>query len=346
MLRTRRSRGPPAGRSTGSRLSGSRASAGAETTPRCLRTITHMRPRARARSGATRRRADRSRPACAPRRGRPRTRAERIRAGRALPEHCARALAGRRRAAGLLLMLGKSLLHARKAGDDELVAARDSLAAGDHEAAAEAEVMLATLASFVHGDRDRAFRHLERAAELVESLPPSPAKAYVLASFANWLRARRRARAGGCRGTARAGDRRGAGAGRDQGAFAQHDRVARSSPRAGGGSREPRAVDRDRGVDQLSEPRSGLRQPCRCAHRPRRPAARVRGARGGSPRRRAIRSRPRDQLAPRRVTGVRGLVLRALGRRTRACRRDRARGTGSLPRRSGPGSRRHPRRTR
>jgi class 3 adenylate cyclase/tetratricopeptide (TPR) repeat protein len=88
----------------------------------------------------------------------------------------------------LLLMLGKSLLHARKAGDDELVAARDSLAAqGDHEAAAEAEVMLATLASFVHGDRDRAFRHLERAAELVESLPPSPAKAYVLASFANSL---------------------------------------------------------------------------------------------------------------------------------------------------------------
>jgi class 3 adenylate cyclase/tetratricopeptide (TPR) repeat protein len=90
--------------------------------------------------------------------------------------------------AALLFGYGKSLFHGEESGEAELAQARDAfLAAGDHQQAAEAEAMLATLARFVGADHDRAFQHLERAAALVEDAPPSPAKAYVLSAFANAL---------------------------------------------------------------------------------------------------------------------------------------------------------------
>jgi class 3 adenylate cyclase/tetratricopeptide (TPR) repeat protein len=88
----------------------------------------------------------------------------------------------------LLFGYGKSLFHGEESGGAELAQARDAfLAAGDHQQAAEAEAMLATLAGFVDADHDREFEHLERAAALVEDAPPSSAKAYVLSAFAQAL---------------------------------------------------------------------------------------------------------------------------------------------------------------
>jgi class 3 adenylate cyclase/tetratricopeptide (TPR) repeat protein len=88
----------------------------------------------------------------------------------------------------LLFAYGKSLFHGEESGGAQLAQARDAfLAAGDHQQAAEAEAMLATLAGFVDADHDRAFEHLERAAALVEDAPPSSAKALVLCAFANAL---------------------------------------------------------------------------------------------------------------------------------------------------------------
>jgi len=79
-----------------------------------------------------------------------------------------------------LLNYGIALWHGDASGRDELVAARDALlAAGDDEGAAEAETMLSRAAWYA-GDRDSAFAHLERAAELVEGAPASRVKASVL----------------------------------------------------------------------------------------------------------------------------------------------------------------------
>src|SRR5262249_49275760 len=84
----------------------------------------------------------------------------------------------------LQLQYGRALYRASGSRADVLVAARDGLlAAGGEAAAAEAEIMLAELASYV-GEHDRASDHVERALELVEAKPASWAKALVLSRAA------------------------------------------------------------------------------------------------------------------------------------------------------------------
>ena len=68
----------------------------------------------------------------------------------------------------LELKHGRALYRGEGAGAEAFTAARDGLlAAGNDAGAAEAEIMLAELASYV-GDHDRASSHLERAVELIE----------------------------------------------------------------------------------------------------------------------------------------------------------------------------------
>ncbi len=86
----------------------------------------------------------------------------------------------------LLFRYGRALRVAEDAGEDVLIEASDSLSrAGDREAAAEAEVLLAELAWF-RGDRERNSGHLVRAAELVLDAPPSRSKTFVLCSLARY----------------------------------------------------------------------------------------------------------------------------------------------------------------
>ena len=83
----------------------------------------------------------------------------------------------------LELKHGRALYRGEGAGAEAFTAARDGLlAAGNDAGAAEAEIMLAELASYV-GDHDRASSHLERAVELIE---PAGlwAKAFVLSRAA------------------------------------------------------------------------------------------------------------------------------------------------------------------
>jgi class 3 adenylate cyclase/tetratricopeptide (TPR) repeat protein len=87
---------------------------------------------------------------------------------------------------------GRALYRGEGAGAEAFAAARDGLlAAGNNAEAAEAEIMLAELASYV-GDHDRASSHLERGVELIEPGPGSWAKAFVLSRAARLelLRAR------------------------------------------------------------------------------------------------------------------------------------------------------------
>ena len=87
---------------------------------------------------------------------------------------------------------GRALYRGEGAGAEAFARARDGLlAAGNDADAAEAEIMLAELASYV-GDHDSASRHLERAVELIEPRPGSWAKAFVLSRAARLelLRAR------------------------------------------------------------------------------------------------------------------------------------------------------------
>jgi class 3 adenylate cyclase len=80
----------------------------------------------------------------------------------------------------LLFRLGEARFNQDRGGDDLLAEAVAALvAAGNREAAAEAQVMLSHLA-WLHGDQDEAFQHLERSARLLDGLPPSRAKARVL----------------------------------------------------------------------------------------------------------------------------------------------------------------------
>ena len=80
----------------------------------------------------------------------------------------------------LELKHGRALYRGEGAGAEAFTAARDGLlAAGNDAAAAEAEIMLAELASYV-GDHDTASSHLDRAVELIERGPSSWAKAFVL----------------------------------------------------------------------------------------------------------------------------------------------------------------------
>ena len=103
----------------------------------------------------------------------------------------------------LELKHGRALYRGEGTGAEAFAAARDGLlAAGNDAAAAEAEIMLAELASYV-GDHDSASRHLERAVELIEPGPGSWAKAFVLSRAARLelLRAKldRRSRSAGRR---------------------------------------------------------------------------------------------------------------------------------------------------
>src|SRR5439155_2915015 len=84
----------------------------------------------------------------------------------------------------LELHYGRALYRGVGAGAEAFAAARDGLlAAGNDADAAEAEIMLAELASYV-GDHDDASDHLERAVELIEPGPASSAKAFVLSRAA------------------------------------------------------------------------------------------------------------------------------------------------------------------
>ena len=87
----------------------------------------------------------------------------------------------------LLLRLGKAVYVAEATGADILEEARDGLvAAGDREAAAEAETRLGEYFGN-QGQRDRENEHLARAAALVEGVPSSPSKAFTLSQLAGSL---------------------------------------------------------------------------------------------------------------------------------------------------------------
>ncbi len=80
----------------------------------------------------------------------------------------------------LLFRLGEAQFNNEEASVDVLVEAAAALvAAGNLEAAAEAEVMLSHVA-WTRGLRDEAFARLERATQLIDGLPPSLAKTRVL----------------------------------------------------------------------------------------------------------------------------------------------------------------------
>jgi tetratricopeptide (TPR) repeat protein len=83
----------------------------------------------------------------------------------------------------LLFRLGQARVHAEQGGDNLLAEARDGLlAAGDWEAAAEAESLLSKLAWW-QGQGERALEHARKAADLLTDAPPSRPKARVLAEL-------------------------------------------------------------------------------------------------------------------------------------------------------------------
>jgi class 3 adenylate cyclase len=87
----------------------------------------------------------------------------------------------------LLLRLGQARFHAEQAGDEELANAHDGLlAAGDREAAAEAEALLSRLARF-RGLGDATMARARYAARLLGRTGPSRAKALVLVNLASAL---------------------------------------------------------------------------------------------------------------------------------------------------------------
>jgi class 3 adenylate cyclase len=89
----------------------------------------------------------------------------------------------------LVLQLGKAQFYGEQSGVEVLVRARDAvLAAGDHEAAAEAEAMLGEL-SWLEGRQEEAFQHQRRAVSLLEGAGPSRPKAAALVTLAalRWL---------------------------------------------------------------------------------------------------------------------------------------------------------------
>jgi class 3 adenylate cyclase/tetratricopeptide (TPR) repeat protein len=84
----------------------------------------------------------------------------------------------------LLLRLGQARAYGEQTGADELTQARDGLlAAGDREAAAQAEALLGRLLRS-QGQGERGMQHDQRAAALLEQTGPSRAKAYVLSNLA------------------------------------------------------------------------------------------------------------------------------------------------------------------
>jgi tetratricopeptide (TPR) repeat protein len=89
--------------------------------------------------------------------------------------------------ARLLFQLGRSRYIAGDAEPGLLTEAGGGLlACGDHETAAEAEVILADL-YWTQGDRDPAFEHINRAQKLIEGHEPSRVKAYVISHVSRYL---------------------------------------------------------------------------------------------------------------------------------------------------------------
>ena len=87
----------------------------------------------------------------------------------------------------LLLRLGRSLAALGETDFSILEQARDDLiAAGDEEGAADAETTMC-IEHWILGDRDSAMEHLDAARSLVEPLPPSQAKARVIATASRLL---------------------------------------------------------------------------------------------------------------------------------------------------------------
>ena len=86
----------------------------------------------------------------------------------------------------LLFRYGSARFHSTETGEVELVRAVEGLlAAGDVEAAAEAQVILVELA-WKRGDRDASDARLARAEQIAAGLPPSRAKAYVLSTVSRF----------------------------------------------------------------------------------------------------------------------------------------------------------------
>jgi tetratricopeptide (TPR) repeat protein len=86
----------------------------------------------------------------------------------------------------LLFRLGRVRYIRGYGGADDLAQAREGLlAAGDHEAAAEAALMLADI-SWNAGSRDRMLEHLEDARALVADASPSRVQAFVLSTIARY----------------------------------------------------------------------------------------------------------------------------------------------------------------
>jgi predicted ATPase/class 3 adenylate cyclase len=87
----------------------------------------------------------------------------------------------------LVFSYGRARFRAEHVGASLLAEARELLlAAGDRQTAAEAEVLLGEL-TLMQGDRDAASAYFAGAVDLLESAPPSRAKAYVLASLSRFL---------------------------------------------------------------------------------------------------------------------------------------------------------------
>ncbi len=86
----------------------------------------------------------------------------------------------------LLFRYGKALRASEESGSEILAEAETALRAeGDRETAAEAAVLQGELAWFA-GDGERATNHLARAADLVDGLPPSASKAFVLSDLSRF----------------------------------------------------------------------------------------------------------------------------------------------------------------
>jgi class 3 adenylate cyclase/tetratricopeptide (TPR) repeat protein len=89
--------------------------------------------------------------------------------------------------ADLLFRLALTMFEGDREGRGELLeqARTELLAVGDRARAAELDAVLAQL-SWIDGDQDSCFEHLERAQELVHDQPSSPAKARVLSQIARF----------------------------------------------------------------------------------------------------------------------------------------------------------------
>jgi predicted ATPase/class 3 adenylate cyclase len=95
----------------------------------------------------------------------------------------------------LLLRFGRALAIVRGQGDDELARAAEALADSDRATAAEAELLRGE-SVWQRGDQEGSFRRFERAAEMVEDLPPSRQKLFVVSQVARFLTLAGRTREG------------------------------------------------------------------------------------------------------------------------------------------------------